>query len=90
MPGVTIYLPMEDLIALKAEGEKRKKSRSALLKERIHHKCPPAKPPRWPDDHKCPESIEHYFHRNLGRFGDKGWAHDFPDGTSYSITPKSK
>jgi len=43
MPAVTVYLSTEDLIRLRDEGDKREMSRSALLKERMNHKCPPAK-----------------------------------------------
>ena len=87
MPGVNVYLPLEDLLALKAEGEKRKKSRSALLKERIEHKCPPVKPSRWPDNHKCPKSVEEHYQEILAKFGTDEWSQEFKfHGKPYRMT----
>ena len=39
MPVVNISLSLEELNGLEAEGKRRKMSRSALVKERLAHKC---------------------------------------------------
>jgi hypothetical protein len=91
MPAVTVWLSMSDLRALEDEGTKREMTRSALLTERLHHKCPtPQKTPPKPCDRDHIEDSKPWVYERHLKLKGGGWSSELfdPEKRSWSLRPK--
>lgn len=94
MPVVSISIPSDLFHEL--EERKAKRSRSGAWTDYLKlgtkmegHRCPELRKPKWPDDHRCPQSVGEYFAENLKKFGEDGWVQTSA-GRKFSVTPKEE
>lgn len=91
MPVVSISIPADLFHEL--EERRAKRSRSGTWTEYLKvgtkmdgHRCPAHPKSRWPDDHRCPESVSDGIRRLRKEYGS-GWTWTVDD-TEYHVSFK--
>lgn len=90
MPVVSISIPTDQFRDL--EDRRKGRTRSGTWSDYLNvgtkmdgHRCPAPPKAKWPDDHRCPETLAEHFRDGLERF-PSGWIATI-GGKKYHIRP---
>jgi hypothetical protein len=93
MPVVSISIPPDLFHEL--EERRAKRTRSGTWTDYLKvgtrmdgHRCPPHPKPKWPDGHRCSETLVEHFRDGLKRFPG-GWITTI-DGKRYHVKPEEE